>query len=78
MKNIAFTHYKRTATRLWVHAAKLIKCVSRLLRELLRQGVSDTRKYDEAMRRFQAIKPFDAEWVSGRRPTREELYADRT
>lgn len=77
MKNITLTLDEKTAAWVRVHAAKQGKSVSRLLGELLRQHMSDSREYHEAMRRFQAIKPFDADWVGGQRPTREELYADR-
>lgn len=77
MKNITITLDEKTAAWVRVHAARQGKSVSRLLGELLRQQMADTREYHEAMRRFQAIKPFDADWVGGRRPTREELYADR-
>lgn len=77
MKNITVTLDEKTATWVRIHAAKQGKSVSRLLGELLRQHMSDLREYHEAMRRFQAIKPFDADWIGGRRPTREELYADR-
>jgi hypothetical protein len=76
MKNITITLDEKTAVWVRVHAAKLGKSVSRLLGELLRQHMSDTREYDEAMRRFQAIEPFDARWAGGRRATRQELYAD--
>jgi hypothetical protein len=77
MKNITVTLDEKTAAWVRVHAAKLGKSVSRLLGELLQQHMTDTREYNEAMRRFQAIKPFDADWVGGRRPAREELYAGR-
>jgi hypothetical protein len=77
MKNITLTLDEKTAAWVRVHAAKQGKSVSRLLGELLRQHMSDTREYHEAMRRFQDIKPFDADWAGGQRPTREELYADR-
>jgi plasmid stability protein len=78
MKNITITLDEKTIAWVRVHAAKQEKSVSRLLGELLRQHMSDSREYTEAMRRFQAVKPFAADWVGGRRPTREALYADRT
>lgn len=77
MKNITVTLDEKTAAWVRVHAAKAGKSVSRLLGELLRRHMSDTREYNEAMRQFKAIRPFDADWVGGRRPVREELYADR-
>lgn len=78
MKKITVTLDKRTVTWVRAQAANQGKSVSRLVGELLRQHMSDALAYTAAMRRFQAIKPFAADWVGGRRPTREELYADRT
>lgn len=77
MKKIIVTLDENTAAWVRVQAARAGKSVSRLLSELLRQHMYDRRAYNEAMRRFQAVKPFDADWVGGRRPAREELYADR-
>jgi plasmid stability protein len=77
VKNITVTLDEKTAAWVRVHAARQGKSVSRLLGELLRQHMSGTREYAEAMQRFQAVKPFEADWVGGRRPAREELYADR-
>jgi hypothetical protein len=34
----------------------------------------EARDYNEAMRRFFSHKPFDFQWVGGRRPTREEIH----
>jgi hypothetical protein len=73
MKNITVTLDDKTAAWVRVHAAKQGKSVSRLLGELLQQHMRDQREYYEAWQRFKAIKPFDGEWVDGRRPTREEL-----
>jgi plasmid stability protein len=78
MKNITVTLDEKTAAWVRVHAAKQGKSVSRVLGELLQQHMSGTREYTEAMRRFQSVKPFTADWVGGRRLTRDELYADRT
>lgn len=73
MKNITVTLDEKTAAWVRVHAARQGKSVSRLLGEILHRLMRDTRDYHEAMRRFQAIEPFDFEWADGRRPTREEL-----
>lgn len=73
MKNITVTLDEKTAAWVRVHAAKQGKSVSRLLGEILQRHMRDTREYNEAMRRYHAIKPFDFEWAEGRRPTREEL-----
>lgn len=77
MKNITVTLDEKTAAWVRVHAAKQGKSVSRVLGELLQQHMAGTREYAEAMRQFQAVKPFRSDWAGGRRPTREELYADR-
>lgn len=74
MKNITVTLDEKTAAWVRVHAAKQGKSVSRLLGEILQKQMRDTHEYEEAYRRFKAIKPFDFEWAGGRRPTREELY----
>lgn len=73
MKNVTVTLDEKTAAWVRVYAAKQGKSVSRLLGEILQQHMGGQREYFEAMRRFQALKPFDFEWVDGRRPTREEL-----
>jgi plasmid stability protein len=78
MKNITVTLDEKTAAWVRVHAAKQGKSVSRVLGELLQQHMSGTREYAEAMRRFQSVEPFAADWVGSRRPTRDELYAERT
>jgi len=77
MKNITVTLDEKTAAWVRVHAARQGKSVSRVLGELLQHHMAGAREYAEAMRRFQAVKPFRSHWASGRRPTREELYADR-
>lgn len=77
MKNITVTLDEKTAARLRVYAAKQGKSVSRLLGEILQKHLRDTDEYEEAYRRFTAIKPFAFDWAGGRRPTREELYDRR-
>lgn len=74
MKNITVTLDDKTAAWVRVYAARQGMSVSRLLGELLQKHMRDQREYWEAMRRFQALKPFHLNWVDGRRPTREELY----
>lgn len=74
MKNITVSLDEKTAAWVRVYAAKQGKSVSRLLGEILQRHMHDQREYFEAMRRFQALKPRDVEWVGGRRPAREELY----
>lgn len=74
MKNVTITLDEKTAAWARVYAAQRGKSVSRLLGEILQQHMREVRDYNEAMQRFQSIKPFDFEWVDGRRPTREELH----
>lgn len=74
MKNVTITLDEKTAAWARVYAAERGKSVSRLLGEILQQHMREARDYNEAMRRFQALKPRDFEWVDGRRPTREELH----
>jgi hypothetical protein len=74
MKNVTITLDEKTAAWARIYAAERGKSVSRLLGEILQQHMREVRDYNEAMRRFQSIKPFDFEWIDGRRPTREELH----
>jgi hypothetical protein len=73
MKNVTITLDEKTAAWARIYAAERGKSVSRLLGEILQQHMREARDYNEAMRRFQALKPRDFEWIDGRRPTREEL-----
>jgi len=77
MKRFTVTLDEKAVAWVRAHAAKQGRSVSSLLGELLKQHMSATRKYAAAMRRFQAVKSFNADWVGGRRPAREELYPDR-
>lgn len=74
MKNVTVTLDEKTAAWARIYAARHGKSVSRLLGEILQQHMGEVRNYNEAMQRFRSIKPFDFEWVDGRRPTREELH----
>ena len=60
--------------RLRGHAAKQNKSVSRLVGEMLHERMHESRKYDEAMRRYLAKKPFKLKGPAERYPRREELY----
>jgi hypothetical protein len=73
MKNVTITLDEKTAAWARIYAAERGKSVSRLLGEILQQHMREATDYNEAMRRFQALKPRDFEWIDGRRPTREEL-----
>jgi plasmid stability protein len=74
MKNITITLDEKTAVWARVHAAKHNKSVSRLVGEMLQKHMHESREYDEAMRRYLAIKPYKFEKPGGRLPTREELH----
>jgi len=77
MKNITITLDEKTAAWIRVHAAQHGKSVSRFVGEMLQARMRELREYDQAMRRYLALKPFKFRWVDGRKPTREELH-DRT
>jgi hypothetical protein len=70
---VRITLDEKTAALARVSAAERGTSVSRLLGKILQQHMREVRDYNEAMRRFQSIKPFDCEWMEGRGPTREEL-----
>ena len=74
MKNITITLDAKTAAWARVHAAKHDKSVSRLVGEMLQEHMRESREYDEAMRRYLAIKPFKFGKPAGRHPTREEIH----
>ena len=74
MKNITITLDEKTAAWARIHAAKQNKSVSRLVGEMLEQHMRESRQYDEAMRRYFAVKPFKFAKPGGRYPTREALY----
>lgn len=73
MKNITITLDVKTAAWARVHAAKHDKSVSRLVGEMLQEHMRESREYDEAMRRYFALKPFKFGKPAGRYPTREEI-----
>jgi len=74
MKNITITLDEKTAAWVRVHAAERGKSVSRFVGEMLQERRRELRDYDQAMRRFFAMKPLDFRWVDDRKPTREELH----
>ena len=74
MKNITITLDAKTAAWARVHAAKHDKSVSRLVGEMLQEHMRESREYDEAMRRYLAIKPRKLKGPGQRYPKREELY----
>jgi len=74
MKNITITLDEKTAAWARVHAAKENKSVSRLVGEMLQEHMHESREYDEAMRRYFALKPRKLKGAGQRYPKREELY----
>lgn len=74
MKNVTITLDERTAAWIRVQAARHSKSVSRFVGEILHKQMTDTRAYNEAMRRFLSEEPLEFAWTDGRRPTREELH----
>jgi plasmid stability protein len=74
MKNITITLDEKTAAWARVEAAKHNKSVSRMVGEMLQKHMGESREYEEAMRRYLAVKPFIFEKPGGRLPTREELH----
>lgn len=74
MKNITITLDEKTAAWARVQAAKHNKSVSRLVGEMLERHMLESREYDEALRRYLAVKPFKFVKPGGVYPTREELH----
>ena len=74
MKNVTITLDEETAAWARVHAAQKNVSLSRFVGELLAERMRESREYDEAMRRFFALKSFPLKGPPERYPTREELY----
>jgi len=75
MKNVTITLDEKTAVWTRVEAAKRNMSISRFVGEVLRKQMTDLRAYNDAMRKYFAIKPtLGTGWIDGHRPTREELY----
>jgi hypothetical protein len=74
MKNITITLDEHTAAWVRVFAAQRGMSVSRLVGDLVHERMHEARDYNEAMRRFFSHRPFEFEWLGGRRPTREEIH----
>jgi hypothetical protein len=73
MKNITITLDAKTAAWARVHAAKRNMSLSRFVGELLHEKMRNSREYEDAMRRFFAVKPMNLN--DGKPlPKREELY----
>jgi len=74
MKNITITLDEKTAAWARVQAATHNKSMSRLVGEMLQAHMHESREYDDAMRRWFAVKPVKFGKPAGRHPTREELH----
>lgn len=74
MKNITITLPEDVARWLRVKAAENERSVSKWLAELLEDMQHQEDEYEVAMERYLAMQPRKINWLTGRRPTREELY----
>jgi hypothetical protein len=77
MKNVTITLDEETAAWARVYAAQQDASLSRLVGEMLRAKMLESREYDEAMRKFLAKRPVKLNRAGGRYPTRDERH-DRT
>lgn len=73
MKNVTVTLDEKTAAWARVYAAKRKMSLSRFLGEILHEKMHESREYENAMRRFLAIKPKN---LSGGKPypTRDQIH----
>lgn len=77
MKNVTITLDDETATWARVYAAERNSSVSRLVGEMLRERMLETRAYDEAMRKFLAKAPAKLSSRNTSYPARDQRH-DRT
>jgi hypothetical protein len=73
LKNVTITLDEKTAAWVRLHAARHETSVSRIVGEMLRDKMRQTRDYDEAMRRFLAKPPLTMTRRGQRLPTRDEV-----
>ena len=74
MKNVTVTLDEETAAWARVYAARRNMSVSRFVGELLRERMSESREYEEAMRRFLGKQPVRLKGGRARYATRDELH----
>jgi hypothetical protein len=74
MKKITIALDEKTAAWTRVHAARRNLSVSRFVGEVLREHMRESRKYNAAMKRYLALKPFPLTGRPQRYPKREDLY----
>jgi hypothetical protein len=77
MKNVTITLDEETAAWARVYAAKRNTSVSRLMGEILRERMSESHEYDQAMRRFLGKEPVRLK-SSGQRYASREAAHDRS
>jgi hypothetical protein len=74
MKNVTITLDEETAAWARVYAAQRNVSLSRFVGELLRERMRESRDYDEAMRRYFALKPVKLKGPGERYLTRDEAH----
>ena len=74
MRNVTITLTEELALWLRVRAAEQDRSVSSWLATLIEGMKLQEDDYRSAMERTLAIKPRQAEWIGGHRPTRDELH----
>jgi hypothetical protein len=73
MKNVTVTLDEKTAAWARVYAARRNMSLSRFLGEILHEKMRESREYEDAMRRFFAIRPRNLS-AGEAYPSRDELY----
>jgi hypothetical protein len=74
MKNITLTLDEKTAAWARLHAAGQGKSLSRFLGDLLRRTMSESREYEDAMRRYLSNEPRPLSDADMPYPSREQLH----
>jgi hypothetical protein len=75
LRNVTVTLEEEVARWARVYAARRDSSLSRVLADILRERMAEEDKYEKAMRRALARKPFLKS--TGRYPSREELHDRR-
>lgn len=74
MKNVTITLDEEVARWARIRAAELDTSVSRLVGELLREKMLNSRSYEASMERYLSQKPAQLNRSGSRYPRRAELY----
>lgn len=74
MRNVTITLADDLARWLRVRAAEEDRSVSSWLAQVIARMKAQQDGYQIAMERALAIQPRQAEWIDGRKPTRDELH----